>query len=267
MKNILLLVHDDSGQEARFQAALDVTRAMDGHLSCVDIALAPAMNEDYFSPGLGPILMSEEIEQEQANRGRLEQRLASEDVAWTSIEASGDPGEAMRRAARLCDLIVVNSDLQKFPHPRLSEIAGELIVSSGKPVLAVPADMRKLNPFGGALVAWDGSREAETALRAAVPLLAHASGVTLFEVEDGSVKLHAEAAAEYLSRHGIHAAIHRVTGVGTHPGDAILKAIGDMKPDYVVMGGFSRPRLIESMFGGVTRQLFDHSPVPLFLAH
>src|SRR4051812_13689734 len=28
MKNVLLLVHDDAGQEARFQAALDVTRAL-----------------------------------------------------------------------------------------------------------------------------------------------------------------------------------------------------------------------------------------------
>ena len=27
MKNVLLLVHDDQGQEARLQAALDLTRA------------------------------------------------------------------------------------------------------------------------------------------------------------------------------------------------------------------------------------------------
>jgi hypothetical protein len=38
MKNILLLVHDDVGQEARLQVALDVTRALTGHLESLDVA-------------------------------------------------------------------------------------------------------------------------------------------------------------------------------------------------------------------------------------
>ena len=41
MKNILLLVHDDAGQEARFQAALDIGRAVEGHLSCLDVTVIP----------------------------------------------------------------------------------------------------------------------------------------------------------------------------------------------------------------------------------
>lgn len=35
MKNVLLLIHDDDGQEARLQVTLDLTRALDGHLTCV----------------------------------------------------------------------------------------------------------------------------------------------------------------------------------------------------------------------------------------
>lgn len=267
MKNILLLVHDDSGQEARLQAALDVTRTLSGHLSCVDVALTPAMAEDGFSPALSAVMMDEEIAQEKANRKRIEARLAHEDVLWDCIDASGDPAAALRRGARLCDLIVVNSDLRAFPHPRLSELAGELIVTSGKPVLAVPPDICGLNAFGRAMVAWDGSREAEVALRSAVPLLAHAGGVVLVEVEDGSVKLPAEEAAEYLSRHDIHATVRRESGNGSHAGDVLLDRVKADRPDYLVMGGFSRPRFVEALFGGVTRQMFEHSPVPLFLAH
>jgi nucleotide-binding universal stress UspA family protein len=37
MKNFLLLIHDDAGQEARLQAELDITRALGGHLKCVDV--------------------------------------------------------------------------------------------------------------------------------------------------------------------------------------------------------------------------------------
>lgn len=46
MKTLLLLVHDDAGQEARLQAALDLTRALDGHLTCVDIAPIPVFAGD-----------------------------------------------------------------------------------------------------------------------------------------------------------------------------------------------------------------------------
>jgi hypothetical protein len=40
MKNVLLLVHDDPGQEARVQAALDVVRAIEGHLICLGVAVS-----------------------------------------------------------------------------------------------------------------------------------------------------------------------------------------------------------------------------------
>lgn len=46
MKNILLLIHDDDGQEARLQAALDVTRSVGGHLTCLAIVVAPPVGGD-----------------------------------------------------------------------------------------------------------------------------------------------------------------------------------------------------------------------------
>jgi hypothetical protein len=39
MRNILLLVHDDDGQQSRLHAALDLTRAVEGHLRCLDVTL------------------------------------------------------------------------------------------------------------------------------------------------------------------------------------------------------------------------------------
>ena len=38
MKNILLLIHDDQGQESRLQVALDVTRALGGHIIPQDLS-------------------------------------------------------------------------------------------------------------------------------------------------------------------------------------------------------------------------------------
>jgi len=36
MKNVLLLVHDDAGQESRYQAALDIARAQPSALLCFE---------------------------------------------------------------------------------------------------------------------------------------------------------------------------------------------------------------------------------------
>ena len=266
MKDILLLVHDDAGQEARFQVALDLVRAVEGHLRCIDIAVPAIGSADCMAPGIGAALMLEEVDREARNQRVIEGRLAHEDVPWSCIDARGDPVAALRSAARLCDVIVVDSQLDKFPHPELSDVAGELIVTSGKPVLAVPSDARRFDAFGRVVIAWDGSREAEVAMRCAVPLLGHAGGVVLLEIDDGSVNLPAEAAATYLSRHGIRACVRRKQAKG-RAGDAILREIGELSPDYVVMGGFSRPRFVEQMFGGVTVQMFRQCPVPLLIAH
>lgn len=90
MKNILLIVHDDAGQEARLQAALDVARALDGHLTCLDIAIMPVLVGDYYS-GIGEaMLLADEHAREATNREGLEARLAREDVPWDWKEATGN---------------------------------------------------------------------------------------------------------------------------------------------------------------------------------
>ena len=62
MKNVLVLMHDDVGQEARFQAALDLTRALDGHLTCLDVAILPVTVDDYAMLGGAALLVADEPE-------------------------------------------------------------------------------------------------------------------------------------------------------------------------------------------------------------
>jgi hypothetical protein len=88
MKNILVLIHDDSGQEARIQAALDVARAVRGHLTCLDItAIMPFVDESIGVSG-GATLMEMERLNECANRARLEPRIRNEDVPSNWIETT-----------------------------------------------------------------------------------------------------------------------------------------------------------------------------------
>jgi nucleotide-binding universal stress UspA family protein len=267
MKNILVLMHDDAGQEARLQAALDVTRAVEGHLACVDVAVMPVLMGDCYG-GAGEImLLQDERVREKANREVVEARLAREQVSWTWVETTGAIGPCLADQSALADLIVVNRKLSDAPVPDMLVAASEALVGSGKPILAVPDTTRGFDVCGKVLICWDGSAACNAALRAAVPLLQLARTVVLFEVEDGSIAIPAEDAAAYLSRHDISATIQRETLHREKPATLILDAVRHNMSDYVVMGGFSRSRFLEAILGGVTRTMLSESPVPVFLAH
>lgn len=267
MKNILLLVHDDAGQEARLQAALDVVRAIEGHLTCADIIVMPALVGDFYSGAGQAMLLQDERAREVDNKSALEGRLAHEGVSWDWSCATGDMANCLMDAAALTDLIVVNRQLDSFPLPDMKRVAAEIIVKSGKPVLAVPEASRGLDLCGTVLVAWDGSTAAAAALRAATPLLTCAEQVVLLEVRDGTVTAPAEEAATYLSRHGVTSRILRKELLRGDVATLILSEVRRQHADYVVMGGFGHARFVQAVFGGVTRRMLTECPVPVFLAH
>jgi nucleotide-binding universal stress UspA family protein len=267
MKNVLVLMHDDAGQESRFQAAVDLTRALDGHLTCIDVAVAPVFVGDYAMTGGEALLMADEQANERANRSRMEARLKVEGLPYTWMDETGFLSPCVRDTAGLADVIVLNRELDSIGYPDMRELVGEVVIKSGIPVIAVPEGATGFNAFGHALIAWDGSREASAALRAAVPLLAKASAVTILEARDGSIQLPAEDAAEYLSRHSIKPVVRRDADFVDLPSTVILDAIEQIGAAYLVMGGFGHSRFIEAAFGGVSKRMLKECPVPLFLAH
>lgn len=268
MKNVLLLIHDDAGQESRLQAALDVTRAVGGHLTCLDVAvMPPVMAMDAIETGSTSLLLADEIDREKANRTALEARLAHEDVSWNWIDVVGQLESSLRAASDLADLIVVSRQLDDFPLPDMRHVAGDLVVRSGKPVLAVPDAARGIDLGGKALVAWNGSHCAAAALRAATPLLRMASKVVVVEFAEPDDEGLVEDAATYLSRHDVHPVVRREQAVGGHAGEALLAEVTNGHYAYLVMGGFGHRRFVEGLLGGVTRTMLSHCPVPILMAH
>jgi len=264
MKNVLLLVHDDGGQEARLQAALDVARAVDGHLTCLDVAVLPAMISADFDGTGTAMLIAEERNRESENKVRIQHRLVHDDVPWNWVDVTGELAPSLVQAAEAADLIVVNRRLDGFPVPDMRGLVRSVVVKSHRPVLAVPEDRPGIEIAGRALVAWDGSAAAWTALRMAVSLLALAEDVVLFEVQDGSVRNAAEEAAIYLSRHGVRAQIVRRSG-GCATAEAVLGEARQGHFDYVVLGAFEHSALRDALFGGVARTMLTHSPLPLLI--
>lgn len=267
MKNVLLLVHDDPGQEARFQAALDLTRALTGHLICLDVAEVPNLYGDpYVGTGAQAQLAAEIEGVEAANRVRLEARLAREDVAWTWLDVTGTIAALLEEHSKTVDLIVVNRKLDNWALQDMRGIAAEVIVESRKAVVAVPEKSRGFKVTGKALIAWNGSDEVMKAVQQVIPLLQAAADVAVLEIEE-ETSISVEEVASYLSRHGIRPEVVKAEKGSGSIADAIIAAAETQGADYIVMGGFGHSRFLEAVIGGVSREMLGESPLPIVMSH
>lgn len=261
MKTILLLAHADNGQASRLQAAIDITHALHGHLICLDVARQTPIPNVF--GGITPMLAVAEAERELVNRQVLMQRLERENISWDYSEATGQPGPCLAARSGLADLIVVSTGHSASD----IEVVEDTVLRCGRPILAVPHQAQRMRLDGHALICWDGSCDACDALRAAVPLLTIASRVTILAVDDGASGLPAGEALAYLAHHRIHATLEARPHMCASVGDTLLSGTERLLADFVVMGAYGHGRLQEAIFGGATRTMLRHSPVPIFLAH
>lgn len=265
MKTIVVPVHEDPGQEARLQAGLEVAVALDAHLTLVEILPPPVAMGDIATAAY-LMVAEEERAVERVNRARTRERLEHEGLAWDWVDAEGGFASSLLHEAGLADLIVVNCrrDLLFAPDPR--GVVVEVVAKARCPVLAVPDDRRGVALREAAVVAWDGSPPAMSALRGATPLLGLAAAVFVVAIDEDTSAPPPEAAAAYLSRHGVHAQIVRLQARGQRPDELILRACEVREAGYCVMGAFGRGRIAAEIFGGVTRRMLDAARLPLVMS-
>lgn len=264
MKNILLLVHDDKGQEARLQVALDVTRALAGHLECLDVRDFPPLVFGPYAGGLEAYALAEINQSHEALHRQLELRLGGEDVAWSFGRSYQDLPDALAHGADLADLVVLSARLDEAGGVRPR--AGSLPLNVRRPLLAVPPEARTLDLGGCVLIAWDGSKAAIEAVRAAVPILRKAGNVAMVEIDPPAGAMPMEAIATYLSRHDIVPELierQRQDTIAV----TLINQVHAMDAGLLVMGAYGNSHLAEAIFGGVTRTMLAMTPVPLLMAH
>lgn len=267
MKTVLLMVHDDPGQEARLQCALDIVRAVDGHLICLDLVRLPVVVDAYGSGGAMATVLTIEQDREDRNLRRLQPRLDDAGISHEWHRETGDFAISLAAAARLVDLIVMSSK----GAPGLldqGDLPARVAQSVTAPILVVPTEQRGFDIAGRAVVGWDGSATAATSIRSALPLLKRAGSVEILTIEGGSSPADPQDAARYLARHGCRVTAEVVaragnTGgaVGTQLRDALVAA------DWGVIGSYGHGRLRERLFGGTTWTLIEETPVPLLISH
>jgi nucleotide-binding universal stress UspA family protein len=270
MKSILLYANEDRGQEARLQAALDLARAYESHITCIQVTpYQQYVVTDPFGGAFAvPELMEEVNRKRDECRARLEERLRSEEACWSWVEADGDAAQAIVDQSRLADIIVLTQPgVNGAAAGEAMSIAGDTITHARAPVLSVPWGSRSFDCLGRALVAWNGTPESSNALRSALPMLKSASAVHIVTVAEERSDFPATQAAEYLGWHGIKADLREIQLGNREVAEAIVHEANQLGAAYVVMGGYGHSRFREAVLGGTTRSMLRQDEVPLVIGH
>jgi nucleotide-binding universal stress UspA family protein len=179
-------------------------------------------------------------------------------------EKSGSPDKLLSISGPVADLIVVSR-----PPKRGGKIANlfmqAALLNTGRPVLMLPQS--GVPEVGKRIsIAWNQSTEAAQAVAAAMPLLQLAEQVTIISSgSDNELGPKASQLASYLRFWGV-----KTARVRTRDGDdakALIKAHKAAKSDLLVMGAYSRRRLRQRIFGGVTEFMLTRADIPVLMLH
>jgi nucleotide-binding universal stress UspA family protein len=272
MKSILLHIDHDPAMNARLQVALDMARASNGHITCLQaVSYEVFMPGDFYGSAIAAALP---VIRENAEKLRetIEGEMEHEGVPFDWRFEYGIAGQRLIEASPLADIVILGPAEAGVDGRGPSALVGDVVTRAGVPVLVVPEGMTSFDVGAPMLVAWNGSAESAHALRAALPLLACSVKVTLACVveEKGAARafdLPSTEGAKYLARHGIPCEIVEIPRGEARIADTLFSAAQLRECALLVMGAYGHARLTELVLGGVTRHMLSEPQMPVLLAH
>ncbi len=178
-------------------------------------------------------------------------------------EIRGDVVKETVAEARFHDLLVLGRTAE-------ARGFGAMVVSAGRPIVIAPKQAPE-NLAPTIAVAWKETAEAARALTAAMPLLSKADKVLVLAAAEGKGRTamidSAERIARHLRWHGLSVETQCIAPGERSLADAIAQSALQNRADLLVMGGYGHSRLRELVLGGVTRDVLNGCPLPVFLFH
>lgn len=181
------------------------------------------------------------------------------------LEKVGSPEKLLSIHGPVSDLIVVSRPAAKKSNlARLFMLSA--VMSTSRPVLIVPP--KQSAPIGRHVaIGWNRSPEAAASVAAAMPLLRQAESVTIIRggPQTGVGPTSAQL-VNYLKFWGVKA--KRVTSSKKLDDRlGLITAYRDADADLLVIGAYSRSRLRQRLFGGVTEHMLHKASIPVLMKH
>ncbi len=194
-------------------------------------------------------------------------RSAADGVAHEWRGAIEQTREFLLTQSRAADLVVLaRQGPGDSPLGRMGVAPGDIVMELGRPILVVPPGIETL-AARSVVVAWKDTRESRRALQDALPFLVRAEMVSVLAVGADPDDDGAQDACGYLAQYGIAArAVLRPRSGGSIVGE-ITDLVRQQGADLIVAGAYGHSRLREWIFGGVTQELIQATPVCCLMSH
>jgi nucleotide-binding universal stress UspA family protein len=278
IKDILALAVRLEDDEPALRAAALLAGRFEAHATALILAVHAASN---YAPEIAPL--SRVLEDLAAGARGMAARERSRIEAWLNegphkfeirdllIEHALVRRELLAHA-RSADLSIVTRAAAPASDRAHIDLLDAVLFGSGRPVLLMPPEWRGERLFDTVVVGWDAKREAARAVHDALPLLRLARDVVIATVDakpssGGHGLAPGKDLAIHLGRHGVTARVNNMDGMGRSEGRALLDCAIAVGADMLVLGAYGHSRAEEWLLGGVTRELTQTSPLPLFMSH
>ncbi|MFK7744449.1 MAG: universal stress protein [Roseobacter sp.] len=256
--------------------AIDYTQSFDANLEVLCLGLDRTQST-YYELGSNSVIMHAAIEEAHQNAKDIYQgikaKLTGMNLQWdiiNSVVTTTSVGRAIATQARFADLAIVGLPFSDNKKPGENLILEGLLFEADCPTVVVPQNSNTQQP-DNIVIGWNESPEATRAVKAALPFLKAASKVHIAIVdppETGPERSDPGGALTvFLARHGVRCDIQVISRNGSRISQRLAQHVKETGSDMLVMGAYGHSRFREAILGGATRDMLEHSEVPVMLAH
>lgn len=272
--SILAVYSGDAAGSSGLRLAALMARKYDAHLTGV-VWHGPSFLESryrgYLSREAVRIIRERDAEVLSEIRADFEARVTAENLKERStfLDLAGMSDFNLAECARGYDIVVMGSRAAEVGREHFVARPDVVALRSGRPLVFVPQDYAATEINEHALVAWDGKRAAARALGDAMHILQTKSRVTILTIgkEDALPKSAGDDVRTLLKRHGVAAELLLRPQGRDGIGRTIPDTCAEVGAGLLVMGAYEHSKFSEDILGGVTRDIFSHTPIPVLMSH
>lgn len=265
----ILVYAGGTGFEARVRLAAGLAEAYGAHVVGLHVAAPPDLPPYVEAQLTRELLQAHErlVSQERdACQAGFDAAFkgASVSAEWRASE--GDEADILQLHGRYADLVVLG---QEDPETPGADVAGQIVLMLGRPVLVVPYVGTFETVGQRVLVAWDASRAAARAIGDAMAILQRAEAVSVLSLnpDEDHAAMAGVDIATHMARHGVTVEAQHLTAKDMETGAMLLSRAADFGADMIVMGAYGHARWRELVLGGVTEHMLGHMTVPVLMSH
>ncbi|MDR6870375.1 nucleotide-binding universal stress UspA family protein [Bosea sp. BE125] len=205
--------------------------------------------------------------EEVARAEALFRRTAGNSSAIEWRSSLSEPRGFILSQSRAADLLVLGRQgTDDADQGQMAVSANELVMDLGRPILLVPPQVEYLSARH-VVVAWKDTREARRAVWDALPFLVRAELVCVASVGSEANQQGIADVCSYLLEHNVAARPMSRSGDIVSETREIIDIAQQQGADLIVAGAYGHSRMREWLFGGMTSELLDTTPLCCLIAH